>query len=60
MMQVFNMGCRMEIYTPAHNAEHLIDIAKRYNVDAQVIGRVEKADKKSLTIHFEGEELQFS
>ena len=60
MMQVFNMGCRMEIYTPAHNAEHLIDIAKRYNVDAQVIGRVEKADKKSLTIHFEGEDLQFS
>jgi phosphoribosylformylglycinamidine cyclo-ligase len=60
MMQVFNMGCRMEIYTPAQNAQHLIDIAKSYNVDAQVIGRVEKADKKTLSIHFEGEELQFS
>ena len=60
MMQVFNMGCRMEIYTTENHAQKMIDIAKSYNVDAQVIGRVEEFNKKELSIYYGGEELQFS
>lgn len=50
MYQVFNMGCRLEIYTNEKNADSLISIAKGFGVDAQVIGRVEESDKKELEI----------
>jgi phosphoribosylformylglycinamidine cyclo-ligase len=50
MYQVFNMGVRMEIYTSASAADHLIRIAKSYGVEASVIGYVEAAEKKSLEI----------
>lgn len=52
MYQVFNMGHRMEIYTDERSAEKIISISESFNVDAQIIGRVEKSsDKKSkLTI----------
>ena len=50
MYQVFNMGCRLEIYTDEANAQSIIDISKSFGVDAQVIGRVEEGDGKSLTI----------
>ena len=50
MYQVFNMGTRMEIYTNEKNATTMIGVAKKYGVDAQVIGRVEANDKKSLLI----------
>ncbi len=50
MYQVFNMGIRMEIYTSASAADHLIRIAESYGVEASVIGYVEAADKKSLEI----------
>jgi phosphoribosylformylglycinamidine cyclo-ligase len=49
MYQVFNMGCRLEIYTDEKNADLLISIAKDFGVDAQVIGRVE-GDTKNLLI----------
>jgi len=44
------MGTRMEIYTDEKNAGALISISKNFGVDAQVIGRVEKSDKKELII----------
>lgn len=50
MYQVFNMGHRMELYVPEEIAEDLIAISKKYNVHAQVVGRVEKAEAKKLTI----------
>ncbi len=50
MYQVFNMGTRLEIYTDAITAEKIISIANAYQVDAQIIGRVEVADKKELRI----------
>ncbi len=52
MLQVFNMGCRMEIYTDENSADTMIAIAQKYGVDAKIIGRVEAADKKSLEIHY--------
>jgi phosphoribosylformylglycinamidine cyclo-ligase len=52
MLQVFNMGCRMEIYTDENSADTMMAIAQKYGVDAKIIGRVEAADKKSLEIHY--------
>jgi len=53
MYQVFNMGHRMEIYVDESIAQSIIDIAKSFNVAAQIIGRVETADAKKLTIESE-------
>jgi phosphoribosylformylglycinamidine cyclo-ligase len=41
MYKVFNMGHRMEIYLPEHFASEAISIAKSFQMDAQIIGRVE-------------------
>lgn len=59
MYQVFNMGTRMEIYTDEKNADNIIGVAKSFNVDAQVIGRVEDAASKSLTIKTAKGEIRF-
>ena len=53
MYKVFNMGHRMELYVPQEIADDLISISKSFGVDAQVIGHVEKADKKQVTIKSE-------
>ena len=50
MYQVFNCGHRMELYVSPEIAESIIKISKSYNVNAQVIGRVEASDSKKLTI----------
>jgi len=50
MYKVFNMGHRMEIYVNEDIASDIISISKLYNVDAQIIGRVEFLDEKKLTI----------
>ncbi len=44
MYTVFNMGHRMELYVPAGIAPSLIDISRSFNIDAQVIGRVEACE----------------
>ncbi len=59
MYQVFNMGCRMEIYTDEDFANEIICAAKTFQIDAQIIGRVEKSDKKSLIIKTEHGDLVF-
>ncbi|MDA8850214.1 AIR synthase-related protein [Flavobacteriaceae bacterium] len=53
MYQVFNCGHRMELYVKPAVAEAIISISKSYNVEAQIIGRVEAADTKKLTIKSE-------
>ena len=50
MYQVFNMGHRMEVYLPEAHAQQLIDIAESLGVAAQVVGRVETADTKKVTV----------
>jgi phosphoribosylformylglycinamidine cyclo-ligase len=50
MYKVFNMGHRMELYVPEQFAEEIISISKSFGVDAQIVGRVEHASKKHLTI----------
>lgn len=51
MYQVFNMGHRLEIFTNQQTAEALIAIAAAFNIDAQIVGRVEAAQKSSLHLH---------
>ena len=50
MYKVFNMGHRMEFYVPLEIADDIIRISKEFNVDAQIIGRVEDSKKKQVTI----------
>ena len=50
MYKVFNMGHRFEIYTSPEVAEEIISISKSFNIDAQIIGRVEPSNSKKLTI----------
>ena len=50
MYQTFNMGHRMEIYLPEQFADEVIDIAKEFNIEAQIIGHCEAANKKRVTI----------
>ncbi len=51
MYQVFNMGHRLEIFTNQQTAEALIAIAAAFDIDAQIVGRVEAAQKSSLHLH---------
>jgi len=53
MYKVFNMGHRMELYVPMEIANDIINISKSFGVNAQIIGRVEAAEKKRVTIRSE-------
>ncbi|MDR9400283.1 MAG: AIR synthase-related protein [Psychroflexus sp.] len=54
MYQVFNMGHRMELYVPQQQSHAICEIAKSFDIDAQVIGRVEASDHgKQLSIESE-------
>lgn len=53
MYKVFNMGHRMEVYADEESADEIVEIARSFNIDAQVIGRVEESDKKELIIQSE-------
>jgi phosphoribosylformylglycinamidine cyclo-ligase len=50
MYQVFNMGCRMEIYTNEAAVDSIISLAQSFGIQAQVIGRVEASAQKELVI----------
>jgi phosphoribosylformylglycinamidine cyclo-ligase len=50
MYQVFNMGHRMEFYVKPQMAEAIMQIAKEFNIESKIVGRVEASDKKKLTI----------
>ena len=53
MYQVFNCGHRMELYVPEEVAADIIAISESFGVAAKIVGRVEKADTKRLTISSE-------
>lgn len=50
MYQVFNCGHRMELYVNAEIAGEIIALSKSFNVNAQIVGRVEASTEKKLTI----------
>ncbi|WP_420400443.1 AIR synthase related protein [Flagellimonas sp.] len=53
MYQVFNCGHRLELYVDEQVASEIISISQSFDVDAQIIGRVEKSNGKKLTIQSE-------
>jgi phosphoribosylformylglycinamidine cyclo-ligase len=53
MYQVFNCGHRMELYVNPEIANDIISLSKSFNVEAQIIGRVEASEQKKLTIKSE-------
>lgn len=54
MYKVFNMGHRLEVYLPAEKAQQVIEIAKNFNIDAKIIGRVEaRSEGAKVTLHTE-------
>ena len=53
MYKVFNMGHRMEIYLSENLAQQVIAISKSFNIDAKIIGRVEKGSGKKVTVKSE-------
>ncbi|MBP3519079.1 MAG: phosphoribosylformylglycinamidine cyclo-ligase [Parabacteroides sp.] len=59
MYKVFNMGHRLEVYLAPEHAEEVIAISKSFNIDAQVVGRIEKSDKKELIIKSEFGEFRY-
>ncbi len=59
MYQVFNMGHRLEIYLPEAHAQQVIDIATRFNIDAQIVGRVESFSGKRVTVSSEAGEFVY-
>ena len=59
MYKVFNMGHRMEIYLPAEYAQEVINISNSFGIEAQIIGRVEKGEKKELIIKSEFGEFKY-
>ncbi len=53
MYQVFNMGHRFELYVDESRSQEIIDIARSFNIEAQIIGRVEAAETKEVEIRSE-------
>lgn len=60
MYKVFNMGHRMELYVPEEIAQSIIEISQSFEVEAKIVGRVEKSDKKQLTIQSEFGEFVYN
>ena len=59
MYKVFNMGHRLEVYLSPEHAEEVIAISKSFNIDAQIVGRIEESDKKELIIKSEFGEFRY-
>ncbi len=59
MYKVFNMGNLLEFYTDEKTAEDLIAIAIKFNIEAQIIGRVEDAEKNELLVITEHGEFKY-
>ena len=53
MYKVFNMGHRMEVYVAPEDAQAVIDVAKSFDIDARIVGRVDDAPANRLTIKSE-------
>lgn len=59
MYQVFNMGHRLEVFTDAAAADAMIETGRQFNIDAQIVGRVEEASGKSLVLTVKGQQIVY-
>jgi phosphoribosylformylglycinamidine cyclo-ligase len=60
MYKVFNMGHRLEIYTNEKNAAEVIAVANSFNIEAQIVGRVEPHAHKQVTVKSEKGEFVYT
>lgn len=60
MYQVFNMGHRLEFYTDKDTAASIIEISKSFNIDAQIIGRVEQYEGEIVEIKHEDKTYEYT
>jgi len=58
MYKVFNMGHRLEVYVSPDVADRVIEISKSFQIDAQVVGRIEEGPR-SLSIRSEFGEFNY-
>ena len=58
MHKVFNMGHRLEVYVSPDDADRVIEVSKSFNIDAQIVGRIEEGPR-SLTIRSEFGEFNY-
>lgn len=59
MYKVFNMGHRLEVILPPEDADKVIAISKSFDIDAQIVGHIEQAEKKELIIRSEFGEFKY-
>ncbi|WKV13602.1 AIR synthase related protein [Marivirga harenae] len=59
MYKVFNMGHRMELYVDEADAQAIIDISNSFNIETQIIGRVESSAQKQVTVKSEHGEFVY-
>ena len=59
MYKVFNCGHRMELYVDPEIANQIINISEKFNVEAKIIGKVEKSTEKKLTIKSQFGDFQY-
>lgn len=60
MYEVFNMGCRLEVYCDFCDADIMIDIANKFGIKAQIIGIVEESGKNELVIKLKNVDIKYS
>ena len=60
MYRVFNMGHRLEVYLPEAFAKQVIEIAESFGIAARLVGRVEAAATKKVTVRSEHGEFTYS
>lgn len=60
MYKVFNMGHRMELYVSPEIANDIIAISKTFDIDAQIVGRVEKQKEASTRLTIKSEFGEFN
>jgi len=60
MYKVFNMGHRMEVYVSEELAPEIIRISEGFGIAAQVVGRVEAAAEKKVTISSQHGEFTYN
>ena len=60
MYRVFNMGHRLEVYLPETFAKQVIEISESFGIAAQIVGNVESAATKKVTVRSEHGEFTYS
>lgn len=59
MYQVFNMGHRLEVFCDPASAQSIIAAGSEFGIPAQIVGRVEQSDRKSLTLKVGEETIEY-